>query len=154
MDDKTIHLKTGALVRNERHRRWGQVVWDPSRFQFETGDPTRIQVWDTERRGTIDWLIADISVIAVKGKVVWEDPGLADELDKAWREREPSLPKVVTLKMGRPEAWAMFRATGVAAESDRTAAEDKPRLGWVGERLSKLLDPNFFGEPLPAQRDA
>jgi hypothetical protein len=81
-------LKVGQLVRNERQRRWGQVVWDERRWQFESGEPGRILVFDTERRGTIDWPLSDLSVIVSKGKIVWEDVDLAGRLDQAWRETE------------------------------------------------------------------
>lgn len=80
--------KTGQLVRNERQRRWGQVVWDERKLQFETGQPGSVVVWDTERRGTMDWPLEDLSMVVDKGKVVWEDPSLADRLDQEWREAE------------------------------------------------------------------
>jgi hypothetical protein len=143
------HLKNGVLVYNERHRRWGQVLKDPIRFKFDTGDPTRILVWDTERGGPTDWPIADLSKVVAKGKVVWEDAGLAAKLERDWQSRELTPPKVVTLKMGRHEAWPVMRALGVAAESDRTAKEDLGPLQWVNDRLGRLLDENFFGVPLP-----
>jgi hypothetical protein len=56
---------------------------------------------------------------------------------------------LVELKMTKAEAWAMFRALGVALESDQTDKGDKGPIQWVGDRLARLLDEKFFGVPLP-----
>jgi hypothetical protein len=36
----------------------------------------------------MDWPFADLSLVVDKGKIVWEDPGLATRLDQEWREAE------------------------------------------------------------------
>lgn len=81
--------KVGQLVRNERLGRWGQVVWDARKWQQASGTPGRVLVWDTERRGTIDWPLDDLSMVVDKGKIVWQDPTLAARLDQEWREVTP-----------------------------------------------------------------
>jgi hypothetical protein len=78
--------KTGQLVRNERQRRWGQVVWDARKYQFESGEPECLLVWDTELRGKTAWPLSDLSMVVDKGTVVWEDPTVAERLDREWRE--------------------------------------------------------------------
>ena len=83
-----LQPKVGQLVRNERQRRWGQVVWGARKFQFESGEPGCVLVWDVERRGTAGWPLADLSVVVDKGKVVWEDASLAGRLDQEWRAAE------------------------------------------------------------------
>jgi hypothetical protein len=78
--------KVGALVRNERRRRWGQVLWDVKKMQFETGDPSQIRVWDTELRRSTEWSLGDISAVVEKGRVVFDDQELVNRLDAELRE--------------------------------------------------------------------
>jgi hypothetical protein len=84
-------IKVGQLVYNERQRRWGQAVWDEKKYRFETGMPLRVLVFDTTKRGTIDWPLDDLSCVVEKGKIVWEDPTLRVRLENSWREAEGRL---------------------------------------------------------------
>lgn len=83
-----LTTKAGHLVRNERQRRWGLVLWDEKKFRFETGETGVILVWDTEVRSSRNWPLEDLSVIVEKGKIIWENPELGKILDQQWREDE------------------------------------------------------------------
>ncbi len=86
--DGQPELKPSALVYNERFRRWGQVLKPPKEMQWATGHPDDVLVWDTSLRGQTTWAVADLSMVVVKGKIVWQNPALATELDRGWREAE------------------------------------------------------------------
>ena len=79
-------IKVGFIVKNQRQRRWGQVVWDERKVQFETGQPGSVLVWDLDGKGTTGWDMRDISAIVHRGKMIWENEGVAVRMDQEWRE--------------------------------------------------------------------
>lgn len=89
--------KARELVYNARQRRWGQVIWDPKRVRFETGEPDYVMVFDTQTLCTASWPLCDLSkVVTIKGDralVSFDDPGLPARLDADWRRHETPKPK-------------------------------------------------------------